>query len=60
MDKVIDDTITVENKAADQLLARDEISGGLLFHFEPAPRFDRYLDHPKKELPTSIGSPTRA
>ena len=71
MDMVIDDTIIVENKAAEKLCPADRMQlinylratkfqVGLLFHFGPAPRFERYLDHPKKELPASIGSPTRA
>jgi len=71
LDMVIDDTIIVENKATEKLCPADRMQlinylratkfqVGLLLHFGPAPRFERYLDHPKKELPTSIGSPTRA
>lgn len=71
IDMVIDDRIIVENKAAEKLCPADRMqlinylratkfAVGLLLHFGPVPRFERYIDHPKRQLPTSVGSPSHA
>jgi GxxExxY protein len=71
IDMVIDDSIIVENKAAEKLCPADRMqlinylratkfAVGLLFHFGPAPHFERFVDHPKRALFASTGSPPRA
>ena len=42
LDMVIDNRVLVENKATEKL------SVGLLLHFGPVPRFERYIDYPKR------------
>ena len=70
LDMVIDDKIIVENKATEKLCPADRMQllsylratkfeVGLLLHFGPTARFERYIDHPKREPPTSIDTPTR-
>jgi len=71
LDMVIDDRIIVENKAAERLMEADrrqlisylratKFEVGVLLHFGPAPKFERYIDHPKKRanLPERIGVTT--
>jgi GxxExxY protein len=71
LDMVIDDKIIVENKAAEKLSSADRMQiisylratkyeVGILLHFGPTARFERFIDHPKREPPTSTGSPIRA
>jgi GxxExxY protein len=59
LDMVIDNRVVVENKATEKLCAADRLQiisylrascfeVGLLLHFGPAPRFERYIDHPKR------------
>jgi GxxExxY protein len=56
---VVDDRVIVENKAAEKLSEADRMQlisylrvttfeVGVLLHFGPAPRFERYIDHPKR------------
>jgi GxxExxY protein len=70
LDMVIDDKIVVENKPTEKLSTADRLQlinylratkfeVGLLLHFGPAPRFERFIDHPKQDLPIRIGNPTR-
>ena len=70
LDLVIDDAIIVENKATEKLSPADRMQVinylratkfevGLLRHFGPAPRFERYIDHPKQTRPSGTGSPIR-
>jgi GxxExxY protein len=71
LDMVIDDKIIVENKAVEKLCLADrtqlinylratKFEVGLLLHFGPAPRFQRYIDHPKIAPPSHISPRTRA
>jgi GxxExxY protein len=71
LDMVIDDKIIVESKAAEKLCPADRMQivsylratkfeVGLLLHFGPAPHFERFIDYPKREPPTLIGTQTRA
>ncbi len=71
LDMVIDDKVIVEIKATERLAAGDrlqlinylratEFEVGLLLHYAPTPRFERFIDHPKKRFPTHIRSPSRA
>jgi len=71
LDLVIDDRIIVENKAAEKLCSADRLQllsylratkfeVGLLLHYGPTPRFERYIDHPKRQPSTGIGTPIRA
>ena len=59
LDMLVDDTIIVENKATEKLCPADRMQllnylrtsryeVGLLLHFGPQPRFERYVDYPKK------------
>ncbi|HTE45812.1 MAG TPA: GxxExxY protein [Gemmatimonadaceae bacterium] len=59
LDMVVDERIIVENKAAEKIspanrmqlisyLRATSFEVGLLLHFGPAPRFERYIDHPKQ------------
>jgi len=59
LDMVINDRIIVENKAAERLMDADrrqlisylratKFEVGVLFHFGPLPKFERYIDHPKR------------
>jgi GxxExxY protein len=59
LDMVIDDRVIVENKAAEKLCSADRMQlisylrattfeVGLVLHFGPIPRFQRYIDHPKR------------
>lgn len=68
LDMVIDHKIIVENKATEKLCPADRMQMinylhattfevGLLLHFGPLPRFERYVDFPKRTLPKRIGSP---
>ena len=58
LDMVVDERVVVENKATEKLspadrapvvsyLARDVVRGGVLLHFGPTPRFERFIDYPK-------------
>ena len=69
LDMVIDDKIIVENKATEKLLPADRMQllsylratkfeVGILLHFGPAPRFERYVDQRKRELVTGLSTPT--
>jgi|SRR6476620_8832334 len=64
LDMVIDDRVIVENKAAEKLSEADRMQVisylratkfevGVLLHFGPLPKFERYIDHPKKALKPS-------
>ncbi|MDB4911072.1 MAG: GxxExxY protein [Gemmatimonadetes bacterium] len=59
LDMVIDDRVIVENKAAEKIFSADRMQlisylrtttfeVGVLLNFGPAPRFERYIDHPKR------------
>jgi GxxExxY protein len=59
LDMVIDDLVIVENKEAEKIFSTDRVQlisylrattfeVGLLLHFGPIPRFQRYIDHPKR------------
>ena len=59
LDMVVDGRVVVENKATEKLSPADRMQlvsylratsfvVGLLLHFGPAPRFERFIDHPKK------------
>lgn len=69
LDMVIDERIIVENKASERLCPADrtqllnylratKFEVGILFHFGPVPRFERYVDHPKRSAIMGIGTPT--
>jgi GxxExxY protein len=66
LDMVVDDKIVVELKATERLSPADRMQllnylrasnfeVGLLLHFGPTPRFERYIDHPKRTVSTSTG-----
>ena len=68
LDMVVDDKIVVENKATEKLCPADRMQllnylraskyeVGLLLHFGPVPRFERFVDHPKRTSFTSSGTP---
>ena len=70
LDMVIDDKIIVEIKSTERLSPANRLQlinyyratkfeVGLLLHFGPAPRFQRFIDHPKKSFPTNIRSQSR-
>jgi GxxExxY protein len=70
LDMVIDDKIVVENKATEKLSTADryqlinylratKFEVGLLLHFGAAPKFERFIDYPKQDLPVSTGSTYR-
>jgi len=59
LDMVIDDRVIVENKAAENLSEADRMQVisylratkfevGVLIHLGPLPKFERYIDHPKR------------
>jgi GxxExxY protein len=59
MDMVVDNRIIVENKAKEKLSLADRaqivsylkatpFEVGLLLHFGPEPKFERYIDFPKR------------
>ncbi|MEP7065531.1 MAG: GxxExxY protein [Gemmatimonadota bacterium] len=67
LDMVIDDRVIVENKAAVKLTSIDRVQlitylratdfkVGILLHFGPVPRFERYIDHPKRSGPESAAT----
>lgn len=67
LDMVVDDKIVVEIKATERLCPADRMQllnylraskfeVGVLLHFGPMPRFERYVDHPKRAPPTSTGT----
>lgn len=71
LDMVINDKIIVELKSTEKLSPADRLQlinylratrfeVGLLLHFGPTPRFERFIDQPKKNFPTHIRSPSRA
>ncbi|MDQ2931340.1 MAG: GxxExxY protein [Gemmatimonadota bacterium] len=71
LDMVIDDKLIVEIKSTGKLSPADRLQlinylratkfeVGLLLHLGPAPRFERFIDHPKKSFSTGIGSQSRA
>ena len=62
LDMVVDQRVVIENKATEKLCSADRLqivsylratsfSVGLLLHFGPAPKFERFVDHPKKQPP---------
>src|SRR5512140_1689038 len=62
LDMVIDDRVIAEIKAQEKLSSSDRMQligylkattfeVGLLLHFGPIPRFERYIDHPKRARP---------
>jgi GxxExxY protein len=68
LDMVVDDRIVVENKATEKLCPADRMQllsylraskfeVGLLLHFGPAPRFERYVDHPKRAAIMGTNTP---
>ncbi|MEO8879673.1 MAG: GxxExxY protein [Gemmatimonadaceae bacterium] len=70
LDMVIDDKVIVEIKATEKLSPADgpqlisylratKFEVGLLLHCGPKPRFDRFIDHPKRGFPTRTLSPSR-
>lgn len=61
LDMVIDDRVIVEIKAVEKLSSGDRMQlitylkvtsfkVGVLLHFGPVARFERYIDHPKRSL----------
>lgn len=59
LDMVIDDRVIVETKAAEKLFSPDRMQlisylkattfeVGVLLHFGPVARFERYIDRPKR------------
>jgi GxxExxY protein len=59
LDMIVDDRVIVENKATEKLvpvhraqliayLKATSFEVGLLLHFGPTPRFERFIDHPKR------------
>jgi GxxExxY protein len=67
LDMVIDDRIVVEIKATEKLCPADrsqllnylrasKFEVGILLHFGPMPRFERYVDHPKRAATTCTGT----
>jgi GxxExxY protein len=68
IDLVIDDKVIVENKATEKLFHTDRMQlisylratsfeVGVLLHFGPEPRFERFIDHPKREPTTRVRRP---
>jgi GxxExxY protein len=64
LDMVIDNRVIVENKAAEKIFSADRMQlisylrattfeVGVLLHFGPVARFERYIDHPKRCGPES-------
>jgi GxxExxY protein len=64
LDMVIDNRVIVENKAAERIFSADRLQlisylratrfeVGVLLHFGPVPRFERYIDQPKRNGPES-------
>ena len=62
IDMVIDERVIVEIKATEKLSSADRMQlisylkattfeVGVLLHFGPVPRFERYIDHPKEGRP---------
>ena len=60
LDMVVDERVVVENKATEKLSPADRMqlvsylrattfAVGLLLHFGPAPRFERFIDYPKAQ-----------
>ena len=58
LDMVVDERVVVENKATEKLSPADRMqvvsylhatsfAVGLLLHFGPTPRFERFIDYPK-------------
>jgi GxxExxY protein len=71
LDMVVDDRVILENKATEKLCPADRMQlisylratkfeVGILLHFGPTARFERYIDHPKKTPSTHISPQTRA
>lgn len=71
LDMVVDDRVIVENKAAEKLswadrmqlisyLRASSFEVGVLLHFGPVPRFERYIDHPKRDRPGSPPAESRS
>lgn len=69
LDMVIDDTLIVEIKSTEKLSPADRLQlinylratkfeVGLLLHFGPAPRFERFIDSPKKDFHGRIRGPS--
>jgi GxxExxY protein len=59
LDMVVDDRVIIENKAAEKVSSADRMQlisylratsfeVGVLLHFGPVARFERYIDRPKK------------
>jgi len=59
LDMVVDGRVIVENKATEKLVEVNRVQlitylkatsfeVGLLLHFGPTPRFERFIDHPKR------------
>lgn len=70
LDMVIDDKVIVELKSTEKVSPHDRLQlinylratkfeVGLLLHFGPTPRFERFVDQPKRGFPTHIRSPSR-
>ncbi|MBA2684111.1 MAG: GxxExxY protein [Gemmatimonadaceae bacterium] len=71
LDMVIDDKIIIENKSTEKLSPADRmqlvsylratnLEVGLLLHFGPTAKFERFIDHPKRQPSKSSCTPTRA
>lgn len=69
LDMVIDDKLIVEIKSTERLSPADRLQlinylratkfeVGLLLHFGPAPRFERFIDSPKKDFHGRIRGPS--
>ncbi|MEO6210361.1 MAG: GxxExxY protein [Gemmatimonadaceae bacterium] len=69
LDMVIDDALVVEIKSTEKLSPADRLQlinyiratkfeVGLLLHFGPAPRFERFIDSPKKDFHGRIRGPS--
>src|SRR5437868_14449074 len=64
LDMVVDERVIIECKASEKIFPPDRkqlitylrattFEVGVLLHFGPVPRFERYIDHPKRSGPES-------
>src|SRR5436309_27466 len=68
LDMVVENRVVIENKAAEKVADADRMQlisylrathfeVGVLLHFGPQPRFERFIDYPKKFPGTGPGEP---